>query len=114
MRRSREPGVRSENRKLDRRRHPHVSGRMTAEQRDRLIRVINDPPPGSQLYAAKENGIDLTLVLRQLELTPTERLEKLLEAQSIIEELRRRADATVPEKGEKESRQSHRKREGQT
>lgn len=89
MSRSQEPGVRSQKRKADRRRHLHLSGRMTAEQRDRLIRLINDPPPGSKLAAAKEYGIDLTLLLTTLELTPTERLEKLQEAQEFFEALRR-------------------------
>ena len=36
-----------------------------------------NPPPGSKAAAAKEFGIDLTLLLRNLRLTPQERAEKL-------------------------------------
>lgn len=36
-----------------------------------------NPPPGSKAAAAKEFGVDLTLLLRNLRLTPQERAEKL-------------------------------------
>ncbi len=36
-----------------------------------------NPPPGSKAAAAKEFGIDLTLLLRNLRLTPQERAENL-------------------------------------
>jgi hypothetical protein len=62
---------------------------MNAEERDRLIRLINDPPPGSKIAAAKEFGIDLTLAVSQFERTPTERFLNLAAAQSFLEELRR-------------------------
>jgi hypothetical protein len=81
--------TRSQKRQADVGRIPRWSGRMTAEQRDRLTRLINDPPPGSKLAAAKEYGIDLTLLVRTLGLTPTERLEELQGAQTFIQELRR-------------------------
>lgn len=105
-------GVGSQKRRSDRRRHPHLSGRMPAEQRDRLVQLINNPPPGSKLAAAKEHGIDLTLFLTTLELTPAERFERLQEAEAFLEELRRRADLTTPEKLKKESPQSRSKRKG--
>lgn len=62
---------------------------MDGQEEDRLIRLFNDPPAGSKLAAAKDYGIDLTLLLRTLGMTPTERLEQLAAAQSFIEELRR-------------------------
>jgi hypothetical protein len=61
---------------------------MTAEERDRFIQLINDPPPGSKVAAAKEFGIDLTLLVRQFELTPTERLRELDSAQTYLDGLR--------------------------
>ena len=61
---------------------------MTKEELDKLIRLISSPPPGSKIAAAKEFGVDLTLLLRMLELTPTERLQKLAAAQAFFEELR--------------------------
>jgi len=36
-----------------------------------------NPPPGSKAAAAKEFGVDLTLLIRNLRLTPQERAEKL-------------------------------------
>ena len=36
-----------------------------------------NPPLGSKAAAAKEFGVDLTLLLRNLRLTPQERAEKL-------------------------------------
>ncbi len=35
-----------------------------------------DPKPGSKVAAAKEYGVDLTLLLRNLKLTPEERLNE--------------------------------------
>lgn len=35
-----------------------------------------NPKPGSKVAAAKEFGIDLTLLIRNLELTPEERLNE--------------------------------------
>jgi hypothetical protein len=61
---------------------------MNRAQRDELIRLITFPPPGSKIAAAKEFGIDLTLLVRTLELTPTERLQNLAAAQALFQELR--------------------------
>ena len=61
---------------------------MTKEEREKSIRLISSPPPGSKIAAAKEFGVDLTLLVRMLELTPTERLQKLAAAQAFFEELR--------------------------
>lgn len=62
---------------------------MTREERIRLTELVAAPPPGSKLAAAKEYGIDLTLLIESLELTPTERLRQLAKAQPLMEELRR-------------------------
>ena len=62
---------------------------MNAQQRESLIRLISDPLPGSKMAAAREFGIDLTLLVRKLELTPTERLRELAAAQNFITELQR-------------------------
>jgi len=59
---------------------------MTREERDKLIRLISSPPPGSKIAAAKEFGADLTLLVSTLELTPTERLERLADAQEFVRE----------------------------
>jgi hypothetical protein len=61
---------------------------MDAVEKARLIELINNPPPGSKIAAAKEYGLDLTLLLSRLILTPTERLEELQSAQEFIEQFR--------------------------
>lgn len=49
-------------------------------------RLLN-PKPGSKIAAAKEFGIDLTLLLRQLRLTPQQRLDELQSAMESMEGL---------------------------
>lgn len=44
-----------------------------------------NPKPGSKIAAAKEFGIDLTLLVRQLRLTPEQRLEELQSAMESME-----------------------------
>jgi hypothetical protein len=62
---------------------------MNRQHRERGLELIANPPPGSKLAAAKEFGIDLTLLLENLALSPTERLQKLQAAGAFHEELRR-------------------------
>jgi hypothetical protein len=50
-----------------------------------------NPKPGSKIAAAKEFGIDLTLIVRQLRLTPEERLKELEQEMIVFEELDRQA-----------------------
>lgn len=60
---------------------------ISKQERDRLIELITRPPAGSKIAAAKEFGIDLTLTVRKLELTPTARLQELAAAQGFVQEL---------------------------
>lgn len=66
---------------------------MNVRQLHRGIELITNPPLGSKLASAKEFGIDLTLLLENLSLTPTERLQKLCAAGAFYEELRRAGEA---------------------
>jgi len=61
---------------------------MDKAEREDLIRLIASPPAGSKIAAAKDLGIDLTLLVGMLELTPTERLQKLASAQEFFRQLR--------------------------
>jgi hypothetical protein len=61
---------------------------MTKREHERLWELINNPPPGSKIEAAKQFGIDLTLTLRSLTLTPEERVREMEDALRFIEELR--------------------------
>jgi hypothetical protein len=51
---------------------------------DRLLH----PARGSRAEAAKEYGVDLTLLVCQLRLTPAERARKLEEASSALQKVR--------------------------
>lgn len=48
-----------------------------------------NPRPGSKIAAAKEFGIDLTLVVSQLRLTPQERIDGLQSSMKFLAELDR-------------------------
>ncbi len=50
---------------------------MTPDQRKRALQLIARPPRGSKLAKAKKYGVDLTLLIENLSLTPTERAKKL-------------------------------------
>ena len=64
---------------------------MTAIERDRLLEMIRNPKPGSKVAAAKQFGIDLTLNVERLCLSPTERLQKAEEFGAFLAEVRRAA-----------------------
>lgn len=48
---------------------------MTPRQRKLAYELITNPPPGSAIAAAKEWGVDLTLLYENLLRTPTERAQ---------------------------------------
>lgn len=50
-----------------------------------------NPPPGSAAAAARDFGIDLTLLVERLRRTPEERLDDLQRAMRSLEEVRRSA-----------------------
>ncbi len=51
--------------------------------------MIAHPPRGSKLAEAKKYGVDLTLLVENLSLTPTERAKKLSRGAKALQELRR-------------------------
>lgn len=64
---------------------------LTDAQIEIARRLIIDPPPNSKIAAANEFGIDLTLLLRKLKLTPEQRLDELQQTMESFEEFRREA-----------------------
>ena len=61
---------------------------MTPEQEKFALELIHNPPPGSALAAAKEFGIDLTLLYENLKLTPTERARKFEAGARAMQQMR--------------------------
>ena len=58
------------------------------EKLARAEALLRNPPPGSKMAAAKEYGIDLTLLIENLRLTPAERVEHMMDACLAAEQLR--------------------------
>lgn len=56
-----------------------------------------NPPPGSKAAAARDFGIDLTLTLHNLQLTPQQRLEKLEAKLAFVQQLRAKLRQSQPQ-----------------
>lgn len=52
---------------------------------------LRDPPPGSRIAAARDFGIDLTLLIERLRKTPEERVRDLQQAIEGLEKIRGKA-----------------------
>jgi hypothetical protein len=61
---------------------------LTPEQLARAKDRLLHPARGSQIEAARDHGIDLTLLVEQLRLTPAERARKLELASTALEQVR--------------------------
>lgn len=61
---------------------------LTPEEFERAAEKLRNPAPGSRIEAAQKYGIDLTLLIEQLRLTPEERVRKLEAATKSLEKIR--------------------------
>jgi hypothetical protein len=61
---------------------------MTPEQRKLAYELVTNPPSGSNLATAKDYGIDLTLLVENLDLSVDERLAKLYAVASFLDQMR--------------------------
>ena len=61
---------------------------MTPEQEKLALELIHNPPPGGALAAAKEHGIDLTLLYENSKLTPTQRARKFEQGARAMQQMR--------------------------
>jgi hypothetical protein len=68
---------------------------MTAEEYNRLLALIHNPPPGSAIERAKKMGIDLTLNLRALTLTPLQRIEEMQSFEEFLAPFRKAGQHSV-------------------
>jgi hypothetical protein len=68
---------------------------MTPKQRKLAHELITNPPPGSKLAAAKEWGVDLTLLYANLLRTPTERARSFASMTRSFDNLRSREKKTA-------------------
>jgi hypothetical protein len=68
---------------------------MTPEQSKLAYELITNPPPGSKLAAAKEWGVDLTLLYANLQRTPTERARRFASTVRFFKKLRTARENSV-------------------
>jgi hypothetical protein len=61
---------------------------LTPEEFERVAKKLRNPAPGSRIEAAQKYGIDLTLLIEQLRLTPDERVRRLHRASQSAEQVR--------------------------
>jgi hypothetical protein len=61
---------------------------LTPEELARAEDRLRNPAPGSRIEAARRFGIDLTLLISHLRLSPAERVERMLEVSRIAESVR--------------------------
>ncbi|HEX7285398.1 MAG TPA: hypothetical protein VF532_04410 [Candidatus Angelobacter sp.] len=64
------------------------------EEQSRLYALVQNPPKDSKIEAAKRFGTDLTLTLRNLALTPDQRVKEMEGALRFVEDLQRAARRT--------------------
>lgn len=61
---------------------------LTPEELARAEERLRNPAPGSKVEAAKKYGIDLTLLIEQLRLSPAERVRKMHDFCDSMEKVR--------------------------
>jgi hypothetical protein len=61
---------------------------LTPEELTQAEERLRHPAPGSRIEAARDYGIDLTLLISQLRLTPAERARQLESAATALEQIR--------------------------
>jgi hypothetical protein len=61
---------------------------LTEEHLARAEERLRNPRPGSKIEAAQRYGVDLTLLIENLRLTPAERVERMQAAADAAEQLR--------------------------
>jgi hypothetical protein len=61
---------------------------LTPKQLARAEDRLRNPRPGSRIEAAKRYGVDLTLLIENLRLSPAERVRAMLEVSEVVEQVR--------------------------
>jgi hypothetical protein len=67
---------------------------LTPEEFARAEARLRNPAPGSRIEAAQRFGIDLTLLIERLRLSPDERLRTMLDVIKVAESVRGAARRT--------------------
>ena len=62
---------------------------MLKSESERFLELVANPPPGSKIEAAIKFGVDLSLNIRSLQLTPAERVLDIERALRLVEALQK-------------------------
>ena len=72
--------------------------RLSDERLKKIGEFFRNPPPNSKTAAARDFGVDLSLLLRWLKLSPQERIEEAQERMIFLEEVKRQGEIARHEK----------------
>jgi len=61
---------------------------LTPAELTRAEEKLRNPPPGSRIEAARRFGVDLTLLIEQLRLSPAERVRRMEDASRTAADVR--------------------------
>ncbi|MFN7923637.1 MAG: hypothetical protein U0Q16_26280 [Bryobacteraceae bacterium] len=61
---------------------------LTGDRLSRAIERLRNPAPGSKIAAARDFGVDLTLLIEQIQLSPAERARRMHELAQAAESAR--------------------------
>ncbi len=62
--------------------------KLSDERLKKIGELIKNPPDNSKIAAAKEFGVDLSLLFRWLKLSPQQRIEEARERMVLLEEVK--------------------------
>jgi hypothetical protein len=66
--------------------------KLSEKRLTRIEELFRNPPPNSKTAAARDFGVDLSLLLRWLKLSPQERIEEAIERMDFLEEVKRQGE----------------------
>ena len=66
--------------------------RLSEEKLKRIEKLFRNPPPDSKTAAARDFGVDLSLLFRWLKLSPQERIEEARERIILLEEIKKQGE----------------------
>jgi hypothetical protein len=66
--------------------------RLSEERLKKIEKIFLNPPPKSKTAAARDYGVDLSLLFRWLKLSPQERIEEAKQRMIFLEEVKRQGE----------------------
>ncbi|MGI8670551.1 MAG: hypothetical protein ACR2J3_12030 [Aridibacter sp.] len=66
--------------------------KLNEKQLNKIEELFRNPPPNSKIAEAKDFGVDLSLLLRWLKLSPQERIEEARIRMIFLEEIKKQGE----------------------